>query len=1412
MLVLGEIGAGKSTLCGQLALSTLDEGRPALLLPLQGLAFPRGIAPGEVWERLTAAVVERSPALAAITRPIADEVVATSVLILDGLDEIASEEVEGLLEGCEAAVRGKPSLNVVASGRPARVDPFRYRRWRTVSTRPLDPSEVNTLVKEELGSEKESDARAIVTRINESPVLAALVTTPLLARLLTRSLSQRDGSELRTSGDLLRQMCLERLGEWDLRETRVPVSGLARTWPDAMARMRSLARVVFVVRGLEVDRATFIDRLVVDANEDPSPRATATALLELFVGVNLLSCEPYVQVDSHRLEEYLCGEGIAELLVRGEVVPVAPDAWREWSYASASLRHRGVLPNHRATLIAAIRVLIDAENLTGAAYVTWESQDRQIAESLVGFLDELGPRPMTLWWEERSDSARAAAGAVLLAGNVGFNWFVDAYLNPFLPDPWAGSAHDDTIIAWWCRLYNPQTLEPEQVRRLWEWASPRLVFSRPYGDMRLAAVCSLIPAEFPVKARISLLRDLLGSGTLGTRAEKLLRHEFEGAYGGIVQQTLAAKVDFSDAPAFASARLWLALTSEGIEPSVVDGVLGADERGDQNPRWIDAIRECRRRMGEVTWVRYLRWSLYGGGHSSHGAALALFLEGERSIAFLGWPLLNAMHDGARTPGAEAAFASVLEKSGAPGWAWFRTRMTEAADGGGVHRSHTGWWRVFLDRLTKMGSDGVPAFISALSELSQFVLPRNADVRDTIEALLNGPDGTVYHEQVTACLKSFDPTARVAAAAILAISGSEPDVEVVVPLLLAVGGGLDSPLANRWEWVDMLGGVHWSTGAVARLRPVLDDLPKGPRVLALFLMDVHGVPLSMAENQELALGLLTRVVFGKRSAKEHPWFAGKTGRARLLDVANGEGEGQQKAANTLLRLHAAALILYDRARAAVTGLSWDYWSASLLRRELLAAQTDDTYAAAIIEQDKRQVGAGAAPSPIARLLSAIRTGEGWPEIISRLYGLTDHWSPSDSEAATTIWLIDLARRTESATQIGEAARNVLTTLIPSNSWDDCARPWIAIVADELAPTGEASLLEEELRRPSSHRVRDPRPALLARIRRYDRSFHTSTDDHSPPPVPIADACKSFGEGLGPRVSNLRSLANDDSSKCIGAREFLRVAALTFKDGDSDPVPAIGDGRSHALLRGATQFILFGRVAPEIVAQEFPIDLFNIDNNRDLRYLKQIWSHVHCHGLVVTPGGRDQVAAVVRNRLRSDRIHAPALGYLLMDIGVPLDLEDLEAVLTGVASWSFRDDFGLLTRIADSLRRHPQRDVALQILMRVLALADGAKRASDNMPDRAAGPLFLAALYWVLGGNEREATGRVVTRALNKLWQPQRSREHYEENLDPAFRLLYRVPPELLRDVLRHGVQQGTPATQAMCGFILATFANSPFPNR
>ncbi|WP_407674610.1 metallophosphoesterase [Paraliomyxa miuraensis] len=1402
VLVLGEIGAGKSTLCGQLALTVIDEGRPALVLPLRGLAFPRGIAPGEVWERLVAAVIERSLAFAAIPRPIADEFIATSTLILDGLDELAADEVDGLLGGCEAAVRAKPSVHIVASGRPDRVDPFRYRRWRTVSTRMLDPSEVDAMVEEELGSGKEADARAIIKRISESPVLAALVTTPLLVRLLTRSMMQCGDSELRTSGDLLRQICLERLGEWDRRETRLVGSDLAGSWPDATARMRSLARVIVLARGSNADRVVFIDRLAGDASAAPSPRAAAAALLEFSVGVSLLTCEPSVQVESHRLSEFLCGEGIAELLVRGETVSVTPDAWREWSYASASLRHRGVLPDHRDVLTAVIQALVKAGNPAGAAYVVWESQDPQIAESLLGLLRELGPRPMTLWMEERADSARAAAGAVLLAGEIGFEWFVDTYLNPFLPDPWAGGAHDSAIIAWWCQLNDSRTLGPEQIQRLWQWASPRLAFCRPYHDMNLAAVCSLIPAEFPVPARINLLRDLLDSGTLGARAEKLLRYEFDGVHDGIVRNALAARAGSRDAPSFASARLWLALVPEELEPSVVDGVLGAGERGDQSSRWLAAIQECRRRMGEATWGRYLRWSLYGWSDCSRGAAVALFWEGERSMAVLGWPLLNAMHDGARTSGAEAAFATVLEESGASGWAWFQTRMVEAAEGGRFEGPHAGWWRIFLHRLSGMGSDGVQLFISALRGLSEFVLPRNADLRDTIAALLNGPDGTEYREQVTACLKAFDPSIRVAAAATLAISGREPDLEVLIPLLLAVGGGVDSPLQNHWEWVDMLGGLHWSTGAVSRLRPARHNLPKGPRVLALFIMDLHGVALSASENQELALALLTGEVRGERIGRGHPWFAGEAGRTRLLDLANGEGEGQREAASVLIRLHADSLTTDHRARAAVTGLSWSTWSARLLRRELRVAQIDDTYAKAIVEQDSQQVAVAGAPSPLARLLSAVRTGEGWREIISRMYGLTDDRSNSGEVGAATFWLLDLARDGGTAARIGEAALAVIAMPAPSSLWDRSARPWLAILADELAPTGDLSFLEDELRHSGERGLDDPRPALLARIRRHGRLLHTS---HSLPPVPTPAAPRSFGGGLDPAVSTLRSLANDASSKCIGARELLRLAAITFKDGDEDPVPSIGDGRNHALLRGATQFILFGRVAPEVVAQAFPIHLYNIEQDHDLKYLAEVWRHVLRRGLTVTPGARDQIENVLRGRLRSDHLYSPEIGYLLLDLGVPLSEDDLEIVLTGVASWSFRDDYGLLPRLADSLTRDPRPDVTIGILARALALADGAKESHNNSSDIATGPLFLAALYWVLGGSERETTARVVIRSLGVLWRPQRAWGDQAESPDPALHLLRRVSPELLRDVLRRGVKEGTPATEAMCSFILAAFA-------
>jgi len=523
--------------------------------------------------------------------------------------------------------------------------------------------------------------------------------------------------------------------------------------------------------------------------------------------------------------------------------------------------------------------------------------------------------------------------------------------------------------------------------------------------------------------------------------------------------------------------------------------------------------------------------------------------------------------------------------------------------------------------------------------------------------------------------------------------------------------------------------------------------------------------------------------------------------RLLGVANAEGEGQYEAATALLRLHAPNLTFDQRARAAVTGLSWSNWSANLLRQELLAAQVDGAYAAAIVQQDRQRVEAGAAPSPLARLLNAIRTGEGWPEIIAQVYGLTAPFARVDDGGATTIWLIDLARSSGAATRIGEAARGILATPAPNDPWDRRARPWIAILADELAPTSDPSTLEEELRRAGNRGLRDPRPALLARIRRHGRMQPSPLA--SSPPVPLVSPLTSFGKGLSLEVSALRALANDAQSKCAKARHLLRIAALTFKEGDADPIAPIGDGRNYAMLRGATQFILFGRGASEVVAQAFPIELFDIEQgDDDLKYLSEVWRHVLRRGLSVTPGGRDQVEAGLRKRLRSDHLHAPALAYLLMDLGAPLDHDDLEPVLTRVASWNFRDEYGLLPHLADLLTKHPERDVARRMLLRALTLADGARESQDDTSDIALGPLFLAALYWALGGTERETATRVTTRALGKLWSAQRSWRRYDENLDPAFRLLATVPAEILHDVLRRGVREGSPETTAICRFILA----------
>lgn len=1402
VILVGEMGAGKSTLCGLSALLELEAGRPSVVLSLRGLAFPVGMAPGAVWEQILNVASSQSPALAGLAHKALDQLLGTSLLALDGLDEMSHTDVDQLLRGCESAARSRPTLRVLVSGRPGALEPRRYRLWRLVATQVLEAREVAEIVSTELGPERQPDADLIVARLKESPVLSALVTTPLLARMLARALAQNRNLQVQTSGDLLRLMCLERLGEWDRREARKAVVALDAVWPDPQARVRALGQAFLRARGQEMDRAGLVDRLVADAHTTPHTRSAALTLVSLAEEAGLVTYDPLVQVTSHRIAEYLLGEGIAEHLVRAEPVALTTnEIWREWSYAAASLRHRGQLSANRDALDEAVHALLSAGNPAGAAYVIWESQDHGLAKRFVEHLRVMGPRPMSVWWDERADSARAAASAVILAGNVGFEWFVEAYLNPYLPDPWTGSAVEDALIDWWCRLCDPRTLGPEKVDRLWDWAQPRLQYCGPYRDMRLAAVCSLIPAEFPLAARINLLRDLLASGTLGARAEELIRTEFAGPHAGNVQVALQARVGSSEAPAFASACLWLALHPEGIVPAIIDGVLGAGRRGDQNARWLEAVGECRRRLGEGPWRRYLRWSLYRAGDAARGAALALFLEGERSVAVLGWPLLHAMHEGAPTPGAESAFDALLKESGEPGWLWFHARMMEAAQGGLFDGPHAGWWRVFLRRLASIGAEGIQPFIGALRGLCQFVLPRQADVRETIAALLNGPQGAAYREAVTACLKSFDASVRVAAAATLAISTSEPEVEVLMVLLIAVRGAIESPLQNHWEWVDMLTGLRWSAVAIAKLRMILHELPKEARSLALLLMDVHDVVLSIAEQRELAEAPMTGLIPDSQAAHANRWFAGEQGRGRLLEVMLQGGDARYSAANALLRLHVLDLPLAVRAQAALLGVGWATQSAELLRREILYAMEDDTYASALMDVDARQRGAGSTPAPVARVLAAIRSGEGWPEILAQVYGLSHSFGGGGDEAATTSWLLDLARVAGVSQFIADAAAWLLSEPKGDGFHRRSVRPWLAILADDLSPGGTPALLRKEFHQANQDSMRDPRPAMLARLRRHEGAKTSRAEETAP--LPCETAIRSFGQGLSPDVARLRLLANDTESRCRGATQLLRVAALTFKDGDENPVPAIGQGYNHALLRGAAEFILFGRMAPEVVVPVFPFGFLNPgQDDHDLRYIIDIWRHVHRRGLLATPQARGQVEAGLRDRLRNDQFEAPAIAFLMMELDLVLADEEMERVLCRVASWSFRDPFGVVPHLARWLERHSERDIVRGMLQRAIALADVARQREDSFTDVALGPMFLCALYWTLGGTEREMSGRVAVRALESLWNTRRSRDRHDEDPDPAFRLLTQVPGEILHDVLRRGVREGSPAAGAMCSLLLA----------
>jgi hypothetical protein len=1421
--LLGDMGSGKSTAVAVLVQQLLDAGdnRVPILVPAKRLSGKGVDGPRAFLETVSTfvhEVVAPGQEQLDLVR-LASKRVALLVVI-DGLDELDHGAAVAVAQAAGGASDAWLDVNVLLTGRPVELRGLDYRGWQVLHTRPLTDDELLRMLVAEARVQTDDQASAedraqdLLRRVASSASLRAILATPLAVRMFFDALRAESNPSAATMGDLVGRSCLARVGGWAEQDNKgEPYKRFIATFPDGYARLVVAARLAAAARGADgLPRSAALELVEEIAREAGASEArpVANEALGFLEAAGVLREEGGLRVPLAAVEEYLVGYGLADTVRRGGEAPVdVVQDWRVVAFAAAAGRLLGC-PELLAPWLQGVvaELVTGARDVPGSAIVVSESENIGLAESWIGHLAGLDWRPLGLLPDEAGESARAIAHAIHLAGNPGFDWMIQHYLDPRDPYPIMRAGAFDSVFQQWAAIA-ADTLDEDKKDRLSLFAAAHLNEQSWVQHALQPAMAAVMPDRFAPDVRFKSLAATLWRRPLKDRATSVLSEALK-ARDPDAQSALEFEAQRGYESAFRCAVLWLAYVPLLPSPAVVTAVLGAKERGWISEReWLEALAECRRRLGEARWTQVLRWLLFSDdSRAAAGAALAMFLDGERSLVLLGPALYRALHDGAYVRGAKEALAGVLERAGPQGYAWLAEQMGTYDEAMGHVPSRA--WLLLLEWLEHADDSGVRLLQVCIRGTAGFLLPRYPDIRGALGRLIRGRYGSSYRSMLESSLRSPDALVRHGAAVVLTVTEPASFPLAVEETVRAADGG---PHALEYEWVPLLASLDLGPTA-AHLGRAATDFPPRAQALAR-LLACHAGVLDEGSRKRLVTSLLR----GRHNLYAHPDLLrsvlddGSSLEMLRAALMRGVGKEAAQAAEFLLEFHANRLSGEERGRCDALTLGRATRSVRVLDHVLKRAGDLDWRRGVANVDEARRAEQGRRPF-ISLLVDGLEQGE-WADFLPVIvFGDPEELPDSDQGEAWVAWLIAWGRANPGmGSVVGVAARQLFAI------WKEIAGrtqrnevPWLALLGDALGGMEQAVLREAVEMAPGYPRV-ELRIALRARLeapRPLPR--HALLPQHAQsPPEPTAGSPVEPPPCSPGEIAQLHELVRPSEVFPLRAIPMLHTLVWDRRGPFVSLLPKEGTGRNYALIRGALSWIETGEADFACVLAFLPVwvEEHEARQTHGLRHLERIWRLVHLGGARQDASLRVRLVA----RLRDQLLDSPdiagdsrvaAVG--LLSLRGRLEPDETPVVVLDMAKYWYADRFDLVPLMVDWLGSDRINDTDRVTLRRAVGPALAAVDAQHAHRDEGwepIVPLYLALTWWALGGPLDDGSARVFARGLG--WIRRRGGwSDHQLDLADLKDLIVQVPRGVLRGALEAGTHAADAGERAACTLFLTAF--------
>jgi hypothetical protein len=1170
ILVWGDLGSGKSTSLARLIEKVNGEAdRVGILIPAADLVPFLPVAPQPLGVAAISSYLTQGLFRDRGASDIASAILANAdetIVAVDGLDEVNPTTARQIFEGLADIPSTFAGVRVVATSRQIPDDYSLGPEWLSAFMATLTDEERLRILEAAAVASGPSDggarksAQGVFQQIAQDAILDEVATSPLALRLLYRRLAGTSAPGQISLADLLYTLLLERVADWELADGKTnPVPDFCRAMPSAEQRVGLLSALASEMgRSNGITSARAREVLRVRLVQLHLPEAVTTQALEFFAWAGLVHLtEDNVEFALRPLFEIAQVPSVIERL-QGEATTINPTEWRTVSFAAALERSRGRLPAIIEPLSRFVsRHLAEPRWAVPACFIVAETRIRSLAEMVVAALrTRRFSRPLYLFSDHQRTTCIAIARTVALAGDTGFDWFFDEYLNPRYPWFNSGSRVPEMVFEEWISLVGADLTE-RQIHLMGQIPGPNLA-TDGFPTIRVVPLAILAaPNAVSTAVQLEYLPRLLTHSTppIVSRALARLR-ELAAREPVLAQAALLRNMARQSEYGARCAGLWLESEPSKKPPKVVvETVLRS--RGNWTGQFFEeSIRQqLVERLGLATWLRLCKWEL---GNTDESVALGAALEMSAMRPDLGQLVdgivLDSLHAGRGAPSLEDTLRSSFSKEPRKHAIRLANRIADAGQRS-WDSAPPAWWRLFLDLLASQKEEGPRLLAKAVSGIGQYVLARHPEVRRRLRALANSREASAYVAELERLLKLGTSAQRMGAAQVLVCMGASlPDA------LLTSARAVAEPLSNMWEWERYCLSRKFPPTVLDAVLAGKAQLSEGPLRFVLALAVADGRTLA-PEDVRLTLMVGRSGGLTDRLANTNEGFE------FLVASIHGEDEKcASRAARLLLRFHGHRLAADDIACQILSfepdGARIAFDLAQPYRRLL----QDSTYRARVIEAGKDLATRFGRRLLLPALADAAGSDNAWANVLWSLFCESNSLHDQDQVAAAIFQLFGEIPQVRQ--ELGTAARELCydERLRVGPFPNSLARLWLALLAHECAKLtdGEAADVLRETGAEWRHHA--ARTALIARTNQHSPEFDA--------PATALPEQTSRSIGIGEIVDAVR----DGGHLHPRAGAIIRGALYEERD-EADLIRLSESGRRARVLSGILAFIYDRDLRPE-----------------------------------------------------------------------------------------------------------------------------------------------------------------------------------------------------------------------------------------